>query len=241
MIPSEHQRNIQTWWETYGPELVRYARWRLNGVSRAGADAEDMVQEAIAGLLAHPMDVRYPRALLYRAVRMRCSDHVRSNKANYELAVDPQTQRHAPVLDDDHEVRLLIHEALAGLSDSDRTIAVQRLMNGHLITEVADELGVNRITIIRNLPRVIAALRIKLDGLDDFQRIPVDELAARRERLIEEAAGGIGIRRACAVFGMPKSTFYARRAAGPRIPVPGPAEDEPGGGPVPLAARHTRR
>lgn len=204
--------DLDTLWKKHGPELVRFAQRKMGGHhSLAGTDAEDVVQDAITGLLARPPQgqIRNARNLLYQAVFMTCINLFRSWNVDRVMTLEPGSAKlnWTVTPDENREVNILLYRAIRQLSDRERVVAVHRLMYGMTTAEVGDILGVNRHRVSKEAEVVAAKLRIVLDAVDDGTRETPEEVAGRRRRLLFEMAAVTGPAIACRAFSVPISTF----------------------------------
>jgi RNA polymerase sigma factor (sigma-70 family) len=205
------QLDLADLWNRYGDELVGFVRRRLSGISRAGEDAEDVVQDVFLSLHRNPPDhLVHPRGFLYLCVRRKLMELVVSNRATKAAPIDPDnwhlTEQPTPV--EDFDAMLLICSALSTLSEFERAVAIHRFMYGHIEREVGEILGISRYHVHQIAERAAHELRINLAVLDDGERIDPTEAAARKRRLLFEAAAQIGVRAACLQFGVSTSSYF---------------------------------
>lgn len=203
--------NLGDLWKQYGDELVDFARNRLAGISRAGEDAEDVVQNVFLSIHRNPPnEITNARAFLYLAVRRKVVDLIISNRATKAGPIEPDSWilLNLPAADEDFDAMLLICSALSMLCDYERAIAIHRLMYGHTAREVGLLVGLDRNRVAIIAERVAAELRINLAILDHGERLDPQEVARRKRRLLFEAADQIGVAAACRQFGVSTSAYH---------------------------------
>lgn len=205
------QLDLADLWNRYADELVRFVRSRLSGISRAGEDAEDVVQDVFLTLHRNPPDhLEHARGFLYLCVRRKLIELVVSNRATKAAPTEPDSWplTETPVPDNDLDAMLLICSALSTLSEFERAVAISRFMHGHIEREIGEILGISRYHVHQIAERAAHELRINLAVLDDSERIDPTEVAARKRRLLFEAAAHIGVRAACLQFGVSTSSYF---------------------------------
>ena len=155
------------------PLLSRWARGRLPGWARDGADTHDLVQETVLQTFRNmrgfePRGKGALRAYLRQALLNRVRNEIR--RVSRRPAIEPLDER-AP----SHEssplqlaIRQQQHEryerALSRLKDSDRELIVARLELGMTYEEMAEALGkpswnAARMAVVRALIRLASELK----------------------------------------------------------------------------------
>jgi len=148
--------------QEHGGDLLRYALRH----TRDREQAEDVVQETFARAWRHPLAVSgstsSARAWLFTVARNLIVDEARSARRNRELAVGEVPER---AVDDDADAvldRILIGDALAGLSPEHRVVLVEAYWGGRSVREIAERLGVPEGTVKSRLHYGMRALRLAL-------------------------------------------------------------------------------
>jgi RNA polymerase sigma factor (sigma-70 family) len=168
---------------THRAELVRTARARLHGQ----VDAEDVVHEVVLRLLRNgrpAKEVGAPMAYLRRAVLNECASRWRrtSRDVLMETVPDQPTDSAAEGCLD----RLVLHGALAGLTERQRRVITLSLLDDRADAEIAAALGVTDVTIRTTRRRALARLRLLLADSAPA-RVPVGH---RRDPLPYPGPGG---------------------------------------------------
>jgi RNA polymerase sigma factor (sigma-70 family) len=144
---------------THRAELVRIARARLHG----GADAEDVVQEVVLRVLRSgrpARDVAAPMAYLRRAVVNECTTRWRRTGRDVLMETVPDQPTDSEI--DGCLNRVLVHAALAGLTERQRRIVTLSVLDDHADAEIAAALGVAEVTVRTTRRRALARLRLLL-------------------------------------------------------------------------------
>ena len=135
-------------YDRYAPQLYAYSR----SILREPADAADVVQDTFLIAASRLSDLREPdqlRAWLYAVARNACLRKIRAEKvaaASYPAASTVADAEAGEVggRAELAELRALVHDAIAGLTDRDREVLVLRLWQGINGAEAARVLGVSR-------------------------------------------------------------------------------------------------
>jgi RNA polymerase sigma-70 factor (ECF subfamily) len=146
----------------HAADLLRYALRH----TRDAQLAEDVVQETFARAWAHPSRVQgdrdRTRAWLFTVARNLLVDDLRSARFRREQAVEAVPERARG--DDTDQVldRILLTDALAGLSPEHRAAVVDAYYLGHSVREIAERQGVPEGTVKSRLHYGLRALRLAL-------------------------------------------------------------------------------
>jgi RNA polymerase sigma factor (sigma-70 family) len=143
-------------------ELVRIARVRMRGL----ADAEDVVQEVTLRVLraGRPTTtIAAPAAYLRRAVVNECTSRWRRNSRDVltDTVPDRPTDDAAEACLD----RMLLHRALAGLTERQRRIITLSLLDDRADADIAATLGISEVTVRTTRLRALTRLRLLLAGV----------------------------------------------------------------------------
>jgi RNA polymerase sigma factor (sigma-70 family) len=142
-------------------DLLRIARVRLRGL----ADAEDVVQEVTLRVLraGRPATaVAAPAAYLRRAVVNECTSHWR--RSSRDVLTDTVPDRPTDDTVDACLDRMLLHGALAGLTERQRRIITLSLLDDRADADIAAALGISEVTVRTTRLRGLARLRLLLAG-----------------------------------------------------------------------------
>ncbi len=146
----------------HGSDLLGYAIRHVGNRQQA----EDVVQETFARAWRHPLAVSgsagSARAWLFTVARNLIVDDVRSARHRHELTVETVPER--AVADEADAVldRILISDALSGLSQEHRAVLVDAYWGGRSVREIAERLGVPEGTVKSRLHYGMRALRLAL-------------------------------------------------------------------------------
>jgi RNA polymerase sigma-70 factor (ECF subfamily) len=140
----------------YGPFLRR----RCLILLRERALADDAFQEVFMKLLRHGAPFRsapHPMRWLHRVTDHACFDLLRTRRRSRLASPLDEAEDlvHPGVAPD---VRHAVLDALSGLSDEDKQIAVLAFVDGMSQQEIADDVGYSRVTVNKR----IAAIRERL-------------------------------------------------------------------------------
>ncbi|WP_137824780.1 sigma-70 family RNA polymerase sigma factor [Brevibacterium sp. 2SA] len=141
--------------------------WRF-AMSLTGdaAEADDVVQEALLRAWKTPKILAEPpeeiRGWLFTVTRNLVIDRTRSAPRRREATVDELPDR--PVADrvDDVLDSMMIHEALATLSESHRTVIIGAYYQAQTVADLAARLGIAEGTVKSRLHYGMHALRLAL-------------------------------------------------------------------------------
>jgi RNA polymerase sigma-70 factor (ECF subfamily) len=146
----------------HAADLLKYALRH----TRDRQFAEDVVQETLARAWTHPSRVQgdrdRTRAWLFTVARNLLVDDLRSARHRREQAVEVVPERAGG--DDTDQVldRILLTDALAGLSPDHRSAVVDAYYLGHSVREIAERQGVPEGTVKSRLHYGMRALRLAL-------------------------------------------------------------------------------
>jgi RNA polymerase sigma-70 factor (ECF subfamily) len=156
------------------PLLRRWSRRRLPTYARAGFDTEDVVQDAVLGVLKHierfeHRTVGALQAYLREAVINRIRDLIRGSRRRgtaVELEAEPVSPGPSPL--EQAIMRERLDDFLAALQrlrPGDRQAVVWRVELGYPIPEIARRLGKTEaaaaMTVSRALARLAVEMRVK--------------------------------------------------------------------------------
>lgn len=149
-------------WHKHAAALLLIARGRCG--SKAGAAAEDCVQEAFVRLASQDPPPDIPGAWLMKTVRNAAIDVVRSENRRSHREERVARNRPAWLMADTTKAyeRLSTEEvqiALQQLSDDTRDIVVAHLWNNMSFREIADAVGVSSATAHRRYESGLQQLR----------------------------------------------------------------------------------
>jgi RNA polymerase sigma-70 factor, ECF subfamily len=136
------QAHWARWIQEYAPRLLLFARQQ----TRAEADAQDLVQEAILEAVKRQGDgTPPPPALVFATIRRRAVDLARSEgrRATRELAACGSAAE--PWFDtavEDREQARLIQEAMSRLPENYRAVLTLKLWGELTFAEIAGTLGI---------------------------------------------------------------------------------------------------
>jgi RNA polymerase sigma-70 factor, ECF subfamily len=163
---------LQVLIERAAPAVRRWARGRLPAYARAGADTEDVVQDAVLRILKSIKHVQHrtvggPQAYLRKSVVNRIRDLIRASKRRgvaVELGEDLPDAMPLPletaILREGLD-RFLV--ALQGVKPADRQVLIWRLELGYSVDEIAARLGKSKAAAGMTVTRAVARLAKELD------------------------------------------------------------------------------
>jgi RNA polymerase sigma factor (sigma-70 family) len=162
-------RAIASLYERYGFLLRRRCLLLL----RDEALADDALQDAFVRLLKQGDAIELadrPLRLLYRVIDTTCFDHLRRRRVRRveEPAADDPVGSHPDV---SLEIRDAALRLLDSLSDPDRRIAVLAFVDGMTQGEIADEVGLSRVTVNKR----VESLRVRAASLFRALAAPAPE------------------------------------------------------------------
>lgn len=154
--------DLDVLYRRYGYLLRRRCRVLL----RDHALADDALHEAFVNVMRHRerfAAADEPLRFLYRTVDNACFDQLRKRKRRREDAVsaDAPEAAHPGI---DVELRNVIVEMLAELDDDERTIAVCAFVDGMSQGDIADEIGLSRVTINKKIRSIRERARSFFEG-----------------------------------------------------------------------------
>ncbi|HUF51643.1 MAG TPA: RNA polymerase sigma-70 factor [Longimicrobiales bacterium] len=138
---------------------------------RDGAAAEDIVQDVFTSLWqkhAHLITAQGVRAYLFRSVRNRALNHLRSGRVRQRVASSIRAAAESvvqPVADGDDVARLraVLHDAVAALPKRRRLIFQLSRDHGLSYAEIAQSLGISIKTVETQMGRALQAMREALE------------------------------------------------------------------------------
>jgi RNA polymerase sigma-70 factor (ECF subfamily) len=161
-LPTTGQAFLAALHAEHGADLMRYALRH----TRDRGFAEDVVQETFARAWTHPSRVQggrdAARSWLFTVARNLIIDDARSARHRREWSVDEVPERPADNATDAVLDRMLIGDALAGLSPDHRAVVVDTYYLGRSTREVAEHLGIPEGTVKSRLHYGLRALRLAL-------------------------------------------------------------------------------
>ena len=151
--------------EEHGGDLLRYAQRH----ARDRESAEDVVQETFARAWRHPASVSgspgSARAWLFTVARNLIVDELRSAHHNREIAVDAVPEQAVGDAADALLDRILLSDALTGLSTEHRAVLVDAYWGGRSVREIAERLGVPEGTVKSRTYYALRSLKVVLEEL----------------------------------------------------------------------------
>jgi RNA polymerase sigma factor (sigma-70 family) len=161
-MPAADPAQIGRWFDAYAAQLVLYARqWNAEH-----GTAEDVVQDVFLRLTEQSRPPENVKAWLYRAVRNAAISAARTRRRRMDregrVAQDrPEWFRHNP--GDLIDARAA-QDALAGLPETQREIAVLRIWARMTLQEVADAVGLPLSTVHDQYRAGLAAVRKQMES-----------------------------------------------------------------------------
>ncbi len=155
--------DIESYYERYGPMVLR----RCRGLLRGEAQAQDAMQDVFVAVLRHQdrLDDAAPAALLLRVATNVCLNRLRAERARAEDADDEQLRRIASTAHPASEGRTFARDLLRKLFRADdplaassQTIAVMHHLDGMTLEEVARAVGMSVSGVRKRLDTVRARL-----------------------------------------------------------------------------------
>ena len=156
-VPGLPATDVGDLYRRYGFVLRRRARLFL----RDDAMADDALQELLAILLRRGDGVKAavsPHRWMCRALDRVCLDQLRRTKRSREALALDEVDAVGPAPGLDAVARRAVLESLEKLDDRAQTIAIAVFVDGVTQGEVADELGLSRVTINKHVQRIRAEL-----------------------------------------------------------------------------------
>jgi RNA polymerase sigma factor (sigma-70 family) len=145
-------------YDRYGFFLLR----RCRTILREPSAADDAFQQVFEKLLRSGGGVRHadqPLRWLYRVVDRCCFDILRKRRRRLESQVDVEKaaeMTHAAI---DIELRDAVIDMLSAMDEKERQIAVLLFVDGMSQGEIAEELGVSRVTVNKRVQALRARAR----------------------------------------------------------------------------------
>jgi RNA polymerase sigma-70 factor, ECF subfamily len=142
--------------ERFGPMVHRIVKRTL----RHFDDSEDLAQEVFVSLFQKASTLRDPNALrsyIVSTTTFKIRRELRNRIARRRVMLMIAPAVGARTVNPDPEAREAlrsVHRILGGLSDRDRTLFVLRFVEGRMLTDVADRLGISLATLKRRLSRL---------------------------------------------------------------------------------------
>lgn len=163
-MDADEERRFREFVAARGPALMRLGYLLTGGDQHA---AEDLVQSALSKVVPRWSRVESPEAYVRQAMyRQQISWWRRPTNRNETVQAelpDAATDDHGPGVD----LRLLLRQALATLSQRQRTVLVLRYLEDMSERDVADALGVSVGTVRSTAHRSLALLRERVPALSD--------------------------------------------------------------------------
>ena len=157
------QPDIESWYRTYGPMVLRRCRTLLPSEEEATEAMQDTFVQVIR--YADRLDGKSPSSLLYRIATNVCFNRIRSRRRRPEDASSDTLANLASVAGSEGRstARDLLDRLFGGEPDSTATIAVMHLLEGHTHQEVADAVGLS-VSGVRKRLRKLRGLLDQLEG-----------------------------------------------------------------------------
>ncbi len=152
---------IATLYERYGFFLLR----RCRSILRDRVLADDALQETFVKVMRGGAAVRTadePLRWLYRVVDRCCFDALRKRRRSVETPSDHQGASAHPAAQ--IELRDAVVGLLAALDEQEMRIAVLLFMDGLSQGEIAEEVGVSRVTVNKKVQAIRARADAWLEG-----------------------------------------------------------------------------
>jgi|SRR5687768_2588014 len=161
-MPAVDATKLGRWFDSYGAQLLLYARQWLS----RGGEAEDIVQDVFLRLIEQPQEPQNVKAWLYRAVRNAAVSAVRTRRRRAEreqhVARDrPEWFQQTP--GDLIDARAA-QAALAKLPEAQREIVVLRIWARMTLQEVSETTGLPISTVHDNYRTALAAVRETMES-----------------------------------------------------------------------------
>ena len=141
MADSPQQADWRRWLEDYAPKFLLFARQQ----ARSEADAQDLVQEALAEACRRQRDGQPPPpAMVFATVRRRAVDLARreDRRAGRESAAAPASECWFDTSVEDHELSQLIQDAMSRLPAIYREVITLKVWGGLTFAEIAEALSI---------------------------------------------------------------------------------------------------
>ena len=160
------RKRIGEFLATEWTRLVRFVRARI--ADGADADAEDIVQDVLAGIFERA-DVTAPivdvAAYVYRSLANRVVDSLRARRPHAPLAdALPDARYEASALTERQEARERLFAAIDGLPPAQKAVLVATEMEGASYRDLADEWDEPIGTLLARKHRALRTLRKTLEG-----------------------------------------------------------------------------
>jgi RNA polymerase sigma factor (sigma-70 family) len=145
--------DVATLYALYGASVVR----RATQILRSGDEAQEILQDVFAGLLARPSVMRRahdPAAFLYAVTTTACLNRIRNRRNRARLVdreVKPWRRDFAPGSTQD---RAIVLELLDKLPEDEASAAIYYHLDGMSQREIAEVLGCSRRHVGNLLDRV---------------------------------------------------------------------------------------
>ena len=154
--------DVDTWYRTYGPMVLRRCRSLLKSEEQAVEAMQDTFVQVIR--YADKLNGKAPSSLLYRIATNVCLNRIRSRKRRPE---DPASDTLVAIArvaapEDRSAARDLLDRLFESEPDSTATIAVMHLLEGHTHQEVADAVGMS----VSGVRKRLRKLRGQLEALE---------------------------------------------------------------------------
>lgn len=138
-----------------------FLRRRCRTILRDDALADDVLQEAFVKVLHNVevlRDVEEPLRWMYRVVDRCCFDALRRRRRAGESVLEGERAGAHP--DGEIELRDAVLRMLTAFDDEEKQIAVMLFVDGMSQGEIAQEIGVSRVTVNKR----VRAVRLRAEG-----------------------------------------------------------------------------
>ncbi|MBN1596275.1 sigma-70 family RNA polymerase sigma factor [candidate division FCPU426 bacterium] len=161
-------------------KLVRYIRSRLT--ETAEMDAEDVVQEVLANILAKA-DITLPLenliAYIYRSVKNHVIDYYRTRKETISLFAGKEMEESGSLIELLHDTQPdafqvlqsqegqeALFAALAGLGEMEQRVIIAHDLEGFTFKELAKAWGVSQNTLLSHKARAMKKLEKRFRNIE---------------------------------------------------------------------------
>ena len=158
---SKPEINIEEYYQSYGPMVLRRCRQLLRDEEKA----LDALQEVFTKLLIHKKRLKnqFPSSLLFRISTNTCLNMIRDQRSHPSLTGEEALAGIAAY--DESENRIMLRDLLERIfrkeKESTRTIAVMHFVDGMTLQEVADEVGLSLSGVRKRIREFRARMRTK--------------------------------------------------------------------------------
>jgi RNA polymerase sigma-70 factor (sigma-E family) len=164
-MDADEERSFRDFVAARGPALMRLGYLLTGGDQHA---AEDLVQSALSRAVPRWGRIETPEAYVRQAMyRHQVSWWRRPTNRNEAAYADPP-EVHAPDHSGASDLRVVLRQALATLTQRQRTVLVLRYLEDMSERDVAEALGVTVGTVRSTAHRSLALLRERTPALADL-------------------------------------------------------------------------